>query len=236
MPSFDLILIIIFCVLIGCPIITCIGLLIMKWRQNKKDTIPEYNYGSSSESIATSSTTSNRNRSISYSIDDNISDISFANEDTSLLSDNNLDSSTGSTESKQREFLEYFRRVMQPGIVVILHTAKRGSKAIKLRLEGNDLLWQSNKPNPKKKFRLKLTDILRVEKGKYTPNFSASSASKVDASLCFSLITANSTIDLQTSSALERDAMAKALELLLNEAIMSSRKHWFQTGRGNNIL
>jgi hypothetical protein len=189
-------------------------------KKNRVEFAIEEDDNSDGSTVVSSRTINAASRSydISYhdAKSDLVSDITFTDPHVDMEAQNLLNP----LRQQESEFLNQFCRTMRPGIVVILHTAKKGSKAIKIRLDGSDLLWQSNKPNPKKRFRLKIIDILRVEKGKTTQNFQSVSASKVDENLCFSLITPYSTIDLQASSSLERDAMAKALELLVEQASM----------------
>ena len=86
---------------------------------------------------------------------------------------------------------------------------------VHLSLRKNVLYWSGGRPVNGVR-ELSIHDILFIDIGKNTAGFlSGKSAAKVSESLCFSLVTATQSLDLEAASATEREAMAQGFSMLM---------------------
>lgn len=122
----------------------------------------------------------------------------------------------GYNSNPDAALLSTFTSVMQHGINVMLHTAK-GPKQIQLTMDDttSTLKWNSAKMFARKKNELQLSRVLFIELGKQTNNFHLASAKVTADDLCFSLVTQDSTLDIEASSKVERDALAQGFAIML---------------------
>lgn len=115
-----------------------------------------------------------------------------------------------------------FRSVLAEGYLVTMHMGKGRPKNIRLSLDPRDsaiLRWTSTKSLTRKVHSMNLHDVLFVEVGKRTTNFTGSKSAgvRVNEDLCFSLVTESMTLDIETSSKMEREAMAQGFSMILND-------------------
>lgn len=114
--------------------------------------------------------------------------------------------------------LNTFISVLSEGLTITMHGSKGRPKQIKLWLEGDyTLKWASTKALVKKKKKMNLHDVLFVEVGKQTTNFARATARAANEDLCFSLVTQTTTLDLESSSKMEREAMTQGFSMILND-------------------
>lgn len=106
-----------------------------------------------------------------------------------------------------------FQSITEKGVLVNLHTTK-GPRPIILSIYDNDIRWQAVK-SAKKRYKLHLKDILRIESGKKTTNFMRNV--ETDENVCFSFVTLKTTLDIEVNSQLDRDCFVLALLWKLSE-------------------
>lgn len=112
-----------------------------------------------------------------------------------------------------KALLSIISAILHAGLIVSLHTTK-GPKPIILSLIGDEVRWRAVK-SAKKRYKLHLKDVIRVEAGKVTANFQKSR--DADESLCFSLVTQKTTLDLEAKTKLERDSLVKGFQLKMKD-------------------
>lgn len=131
-----------------------------------------------------------------------------------------------------REMFTKFSAIMGAGIIVSLHTTK-GPRPIKFSIQEVEVRWETavrrDPPPgapvgtvvpPTKRYKLRLVDIVHVEVGKETSNFRKQRESNkgVSDDLCFSLVTEKTTLDLEATSKLDRDAIVRGFRLAIERA------------------
>ena len=103
----------------------------------------------------------------------------------------------------ERNCLDNFETIMAKGVILALHTVK-GPKTVLFSMVNGEVRWQAAKL-AQKRYKLSLKDISSVEKGKSTTNFERSVTTHED--LCFSLLTAKTTLDLEAVNRVDRDCL-----------------------------
>lgn len=119
------------------------------------------------------------------------------------------------SDDTQSSTLPTFCTQMQEGIKVSLHTInhEKGPKEIILSIVGDELQWHQVNKSKTKIQKWPLKNILYVTPGKQSSNFRLIHTA-IDAQ-CFSLITQEYSLDIETKSKIERDALVKGFELKL---------------------
>ena len=100
-----------------------------------------------------------------------------------------------------RVYTKKLKDLLGTGKIVTLHTSK-GPKKVRFSLQKNEVRWETQEMSPNKKYKLDLAGVLFVYEGKSTKNLVKVN---VSGGLCVSLISPNSTLDLQAES--EQDQM-----------------------------
>lgn len=136
---------------------------------------------------------------------------------------NQNDLSDVSIESKLHSKFQY---IMSKGIQISLFTSK-GPRPILLTLIEYEIRWQAVKA-AKKRYKLHLKDIIGIEKGKKTMNFSKNISSN-DMN-CFSLLTNRTTLDLEVNSFIDRDCLVIGFQKKLMEV-----KEYYRTKESSEI-
>jgi len=128
------------------------------------------------------------------------------------------------------------QRLRDVGVLVNAHGSKGKPKSVRLSLKENAIVWRteiikkatsssSGGPQQQEKDKLKvgkehqvpLTDILYVDVGKQTTALRRMENASIDESLCFSLLTKEGSLDLESTSMEERDALVSCFSLILDE-------------------
>jgi hypothetical protein len=105
--------------------------------------------------------------------------------------------------------------VLSEGIVMMLYNDK-GAKQVNVTVVGGSVLhWRTAKLFSKKGKQLNLREVLFVHWGKQTPKFHLPTSNIAVEDCCFSLVTADDTIDFEATSKAERDAFAQGFTILL---------------------
>jgi len=136
-----------------------------------------------------------------------------ASEETSLLEESVQDKETEDLQFKmdKKALLDTFKDVLREGLVLNLHTndstKKKGMRQVKFQLIGDQVQWKTFNTTfaSKKLKKMNLSEIIRLEAGKKTEGFKGKDG--VLDERCFSLISDRDTLDLETSSKVERDAL-----------------------------
>ncbi len=109
--------------------------------------------------------------------------------------------------------LTKFTKVMGgEGLALSLHTTK-GPKPVLFSFIDGEVRWQAAK-GANKRYKLGLGDITTVESGKKTSNF-LTVGGAADDSLCFSILTSRTTLDLEASSSSDRDSLVMGFRTAL---------------------
>lgn len=122
------------------------------------------------------------------------------------------------------------QRLRDVGVLVMAHGSKGKPKSVRLSLKENAIVWRTeiikksnNHPHEKDKLKLgkehqvPLTDILYVDVGKQTTALRRMENAYIDESHCFSLLTKEGSLDLESSSMEERDALVSCFSMILDE-------------------
>jgi len=116
-------------------------------------------------------------------------------------------------QDSEAALMRKFNMILGAGLVINLHTTK-GPKPVLLSLHDDEVRWQAAK-TPQKRYKLNLKQVTFVEEGKNTSNFvKMGRVAEVDH--CFSLLTNNTTLDLEASSKLERDCLVRGFNIARN--------------------
>mmetsp|Transcript_28657 Transcript_28657/g.33846 ORF Transcript_28657/g.33846 Transcript_28657/m.33846 type:complete len:215 (-) Transcript_28657:49-693(-) len=114
-----------------------------------------------------------------------------------------------------QDLLRTFKKVLASGVNMIQHGATGPAVQVHLSLRKNVLYWSGGRPVNGKR-ELPIGDIMFIDIGKNTAGFvSGQSAKSVDQDVCFSLVTSDQSLDLETTSKMEREAMAQGFSMLM---------------------
>jgi hypothetical protein len=130
-------------------------------------------------------------------------------------------SSSQDAASKDRALIDTFKSVLSEGYLVTLHRAQGKPKTVRIRIEEqtpNILRWSMTKSITRRQYTLDLRDLESVALGGgHFTRDENDPAGAVDESRCFSLVTPTSTLDIETSSKMERDAMSQGFTMLSDD-------------------
>ena len=112
------------------------------------------------------------------------------------------------------------QQLRDTGIHIIAHGSKGKPKKVRLVLTENAIEWQTQskrKNKVGKMHQVPLTHIMYVDVGKATTALRRVENASIPENLCLSLLTKDGSLDLEASSALERDALVNCFSLVLDE-------------------
>ena len=124
------------------------------------------------------------------------------------------------------------QELRDPGIMLVAHGSKGKPKNVKLRLTVNSIAWRTEtlrkpkdgEPAPEKRgikhgklHQVPLTQIMYVDVGKQTTALRRVENAAINDNCCFSLLTNEGSLDLESKSSRERDALVSAFSLVLDE-------------------
>uniref|UniRef100_A0A6U2ZUR7 Uncharacterized protein n=1 Tax=Entomoneis paludosa TaxID=265537 RepID=A0A6U2ZUR7_9STRA len=149
---------------------------------------------------------------------------------------------------EDRIWKESLRRLSQRGVRLTAHGVQCDPKRIWLKYSEEDasLTWQTEFPRQVQNqsgsqsivlmrgamHRIPLANVLYIDVGKKTSALQKTSA-VVPPSACFSLLTQQGSLDLQTNSKLERDAVVSSLCYLLDQVHVSDWRKLYQDSSGS---
>ena len=112
------------------------------------------------------------------------------------------------------------QQLRDTGIMIIAHGSKGKPKKVRLALTENAIEWRTEskrKNKVGKMHQVPLTHIMYVDVGKQTTALRRVENASISENLCLSLLTKEGSLDLEATSALERDALVNCFSLVLDE-------------------
>lgn len=113
------------------------------------------------------------------------------------------------------------QQLRDTGIQIIAHGSKGKPKSVRLVLSENAIEWRTESSKKKgkvgKNHRVPLTHIMYVDVGKQTTALRRVENAAISENLCLSLLTKEGSLDLEASSAMERDALVNCFSMVLDE-------------------
>jgi hypothetical protein len=150
--------------------------------------------------------------------------------------------STGADDLSVSAVMQQLR---DPGLLITAHGSRGKPKIVRLQLVNSAITWRTENrrkapgmspgipPKVGKVHSVPLTNIMYIDAGKQTTALRRVENSGVPENLCFSLLTKEGSLDLEASSALERDALVTSFSLVLDE--IHSQMNWREGQRGLQI-
>mmetsp|Transcript_28161 Transcript_28161/g.57730 ORF Transcript_28161/g.57730 Transcript_28161/m.57730 type:complete len:184 (+) Transcript_28161:68-619(+) len=160
--------------------------------------------------------------------------------DSDTVEDNGEVSSDSSGDENEDDALRTFKSVLKRGLNIVQYGTIGPACTIHLVLKRDVLYWTGGRALANGKRELSLLDVHFVDVGKNTAAFSSASAAGIADEICFSLVTADDTaavdmaagvlsllsfgnspvsagqtLDLQASSAVERDALTQGISMAM---------------------
>jgi hypothetical protein len=126
----------------------------------------------------------------------------------------------GSTFNDEIAISTTMQQLRDTGIQIIAHGSKGKPKKVRLVLTENAIEWRTEskrKNKVGKMHQVPLTHIMYVDVGKATTALRRVENASIPDNLCLSLLTKDGSLDLEASSALERDALVNCFSLVLDE-------------------
>lgn len=132
-------------------------------------------------------------------------------------------SATSFTEGDigEKELLQTFLAVLADGLALVMHTSRGKPRRVKVWLEDTELMWRAARSVNvmRKKHTVDINDLSHVESGKATAVFRRTANARLSDDLCLSLVCNNgSTIDLEASSRMEREAIKQGFAMVIHSA------------------
>jgi hypothetical protein len=104
------------------------------------------------------------------------------------------------------------------GLSITQHRSNSEPKLVVLSLAGNVLQWKSKKLIARNSYSLNLADVTSILWGKHAIAFARYTIADVPDEVCFSLLTEDTSLDLQCSSKSERDTLVHGISLMVTDA------------------
>ena len=132
-------------------------------------------------------------------------------------------------------------QLRDPGVLIVAHGSRGKPKTVRLQLTDTVITWrtETRKKNPAgqhtseikygKLHSVSLTNIMYVDVGKQTTALRRVENASIPESLCFSLLTKEGSLDLETNSPRERDALISCFSLVLDQVHV---QNWRDIYRG----
>lgn len=133
------------------------------------------------------------------------------------------------------------QQLRDPGVLIVAHGSRGKPKTVRLQLTENAITWrtETRKKNTNgvytkdiklgKLHSVSLANIMYVDVGKQTTALRRVENSAVPETLCFSLLTKEGSLDLESNSPRERDALVSCFSLVLDEV---HAQNWRDIYRG----
>eukprot|EP00638_Chattonella_subsalsa_P002362 CAMPEP_0117763924 /NCGR_PEP_ID=MMETSP0947-20121206/19031_1 /TAXON_ID=44440 /ORGANISM="Chattonella subsalsa, Strain CCMP2191" /LENGTH=269 /DNA_ID=CAMNT_0005585931 /DNA_START=265 /DNA_END=1074 /DNA_ORIENTATION=+ len=140
------------------------------------------------------------------------------------------------------DLLVTFISVLRKGTLVKLYRGSKKPRTVLLGLGSNNetLNYTFTGGNVLKKLvhrkkRIALDSIHTIYEGKQTSNFLMPSAFGAKEEHCLSLITSERTLDLETNSEVERNALVDGLSMLLQKMMDLNKEHYHSSTLGEDM-
>ena len=136
-------------------------------------------------------------------------------------------SSSASTFNDEIAISTTMQQLRDTGVKIIAHGSKGKPKAVRLILTENAIEWRTESTKKKNKVgkthQVPLSHIMYVDVGKQTTALRRVENASIAENVCLSLLTRDGSLDLEASSAQERDALVNCFSLVLDEV---HAKNW----------
>jgi hypothetical protein len=136
-------------------------------------------------------------------------------------------SSSASTFNDEIAISTTMQQLRDTGVKIIAHGSKGKPKAVRLLLTENAIEWRTESSKKKNKVgkthQVPLSHIMYVDVGKQTTALRRVENASIAENVCLSLLTRDGSLDLEASSAQERDALVNCFSLVLDEV---HAKNW----------
>jgi len=121
------------------------------------------------------------------------------------------------------------QQLRDPGVLIVAHGSRGKPKTVRLQLTENAITWrtETRKKNANGQYTkeiklgklhsVSLANIMYVDVGKQTTALRRVENSAVPETLCFSLLTKEGSLDLESNSPRERDALVSCFSLVLDD-------------------
>lgn len=152
--------------------------------------------------------------------EEEVVDFSSPNSATYMNSNTPFSAGAASAFNDEIAISTTMQQLRDTGIQIIAHGSKGKPKKVRLSLTEVAIEWktESKKKNKvSKTHQVPLTHIMYVDVGKATTALRRVENASIPDNLCLSLLTKEGSLDLQASTALERDALVNCFSLVLDE-------------------
>jgi len=138
------------------------------------------------------------------------------------------------------------QQLRDPGVLIVAHGSRGKPKTVRLQLTENAITWrtETRKKNASGQYTkdiklgklhsVSLANIMYVDVGKQTTALRRVENSAVPETLCFSLLTKEGSLDLESNSPRERDALVSCFSLVLDEVHAQNWRDIY-SGPANNM-
>jgi len=133
------------------------------------------------------------------------------------------------------------QQLRDPGVLIVAHGSRGKPKTVRLQLTENSITWrtETRKKNVNGQYTkeiklgklhsVTLANIMYVDVGKQTTALRRVENSAVPEALCFSLLTKEGSLDLESNSPRERDALVSCFSSVLDKV---HAQNWRDIYRG----
>jgi len=148
---------------------------------------------------------------------------------------------SGSNTNDEAVISSAMQQLRDPGVLIVAHGSRGKPKTVRLQLTENAITWrtETRKKNANGQYTkeiklgklhsVSLANIMYVDVGKQTTALRRVENSAVPETLCFSLLTKEGSLDLESNSPRERDALVSCFSLVLDEV---HAQNWRDIYRG----
>lgn len=180
--------------------------------------------------ISSTSGAARRVRNAHYETKEEVT-VSFSENEPTASAISRTSPNMNSNNPQQEEIVisAAMQQLRDPGVLIIAHGSKGKPKTVRLQLTKTAITWrtetkkkgsvESSKVPPKlgKLHQVPLSHIMYVDVGKQTTALRRVENAHVPEELCFSLLTKEGSLDLESNGARERDALVACFSLVLDE-------------------
>ena len=153
----------------------------------------------------------------------------------------NAATNSSSSLEKEAALQTAMNQLRDPGVLIVAHGSRGKPKTVRLQLGTDCITWrtESRKKNSSGQYTkelklgklhsVSLTNIMYVDVGKQTTALRRKENDSVPETLCFSLLTKEGSLDLESNSPRERDALVSCFSLVLDDV---HHQNWRDIYRG----
>jgi hypothetical protein len=172
--------------------------------------------------------------------------LSMSHDNYSNLGSVDSGAATNTSNNEEKMIIhQKLNTLRSQGVMIIAHGSRGKPKTVRLQLTSSSITWRTETQKRKvpgssfskdvklgKLHAVNLSDIMYVDVGKQTTALKRVENKNVPENLCFSLLTKEGSLDLESASARERDELVGAFSLVLDDVHNQSNLNW----RDNHTL